>query len=305
MKPYKKGCKGFTLIELLVVVAIVGLLASVAIPAYMDYVKKARSTQCHVDRGAVQNVIVQYYHDNPDTELKSLKQLVTEGYLEKEPNCPLDGEYVLIPAELVDSYCPVVACSMHYLPGLVPEEEEPEEKPEVLFSSDFDNMDSLTPLTGKWEIKDGMLVPTGGWEEHRLAFGDAKWTDYEMTVNAQLYSGWGYGIYYRADGERQISGYCFQYDPGCWPDSFLVRRVYNGREEWLPFQRVTIPDGFPVYSQPHKISITVEKDHHVIKVDGDTVLDFHDDTFTSGMAGFRSWCNSEVGFNNVNVTEID
>ena len=59
--------KGFTLIELMIVVAIIGILAAVAIPAYSDYTKKAKATELVQGTSALKTAVEICIADFPDT----------------------------------------------------------------------------------------------------------------------------------------------------------------------------------------------------------------------------------------------
>ena len=58
---HKNAAKGFTLIELMIVVAIIGILAAVALPAYSDYLTRARVSELVLAASTGRTSVSEFY----------------------------------------------------------------------------------------------------------------------------------------------------------------------------------------------------------------------------------------------------
>ncbi|MGB9667240.1 MAG: competence type IV pilus major pilin ComGC [Candidatus Cryosericum sp.] len=287
--------RGFTLVELAIVIAILGLIAVVAIPRYQDMEKAAQASTCAGVRASIteaEMIRELKLHVRPSLSNPPLspQQLKDQGYLTEDSSivCPAGGTLSWIHSPDGTSW--QLVCSIH----------------SAAFVYDGTTT-GFTTLNGTGvTVAGGALKFNNINNENRVAFGSLSWTDYIVNVTATLASGNGYGIYYRSDGvsgnrNPGVTGYCFQFDPGAG-NRLTVRKVVSGVEQ-PAFQSVAMPAAIVAsLHSPHSISVAVKGDHHVISVDGVVVLDFHDGTYSSGMAGLRGWSGCDPSFSALTVT---
>ena len=86
-----KSMKGFTLIELMIVVAIIGILASVALPAYNQYTAKSKFAEVVAATQAVKTAIDVCYQIEGDLDVCDAAD---NGSVDAAENSAFAGQYV-------------------------------------------------------------------------------------------------------------------------------------------------------------------------------------------------------------------
>lgn len=79
---------GFTLLELIIVIAVIGILATIALPAMKDIPRRANEAALKTNLHTMRDVIDQYYADRGNYP-PNLQALVEEGYLRTVPVDPM------------------------------------------------------------------------------------------------------------------------------------------------------------------------------------------------------------------------
>ena len=96
-----KNKKGFTLVELVVVIAILGILAGIAIPRFMDATATARGAKIVADMRTLESAETMYYA-RVGSYTNSIATLVSAGLIATEPKAPA-GKYIIPESQVTNT----------------------------------------------------------------------------------------------------------------------------------------------------------------------------------------------------------
>lgn len=149
---------------------------------------------------------------------------------------------------------------------------------------------------GEWTVKDGVIGTTRPVTDRRLIFGDPKWGDYELTLEARrLEGGEGFIIIFRAADRGRF----YWANMGGWGNK--QHAIEKSRRPMQP-----MVDGQVEKGRWYRVRIRCEGPKIGVWLNDKQVIDQTDDKdpILRGAVGLNAW-NTRVEFRNIKVASLD
>lgn len=196
--------------------------------------------------------------------------------------------------------------------------DEPKEtqtsEPKALFEDNFSEEKLSEWLTlqaglwkGKWKVVDGkasgeslsaMLVKNFSQSDYVVT---ARGVQLENTKNSYN----GFGVFFRADHQRNGEGYMFEYEKKNAADPGLIyfSKWVKGSQLFPPIASAAPPPDFD-WDAPHDVQVLVEGNTFAAYINGVQVLTGEDDLYSEGSAGMAVNNGSTATIESFSITPL-
>jgi len=116
---HKSTQSAFTLVEIMIVVAIIGIIISIAVPAFIRARENARGRACQENLAKLDGAKEIYALESKASHGATIPEDALwnsdgTGYLRSQPDCPADGDDYVIGPVGIDPTCPNYDAESNY-----------------------------------------------------------------------------------------------------------------------------------------------------------------------------------------------